>query len=148
MWPFSRSQPNTEVVTASKASGHKWPDCAPIDKADPYWEINNNLNVNGVNYLKREVSPGRWQWVQNEEANRRQHEYEKRKDDLYFALQTRALTTDEEIEALGYGSSLNIRNMVSYRAEEKSRELQNAWFQQRRLQLLARSPLPPPSEES
>lgn len=134
MWPFTR-----DTTTNSPEPKLKWPDCEPLDKSDPYWEFNNNLNCNGINYLKKEVSPGRWQWVENEEANRRQWEREDRKRKLFFALQTRALTPEEEIEALEHGTNLNIENMVSYSPEVKQRELQDAWFQQRRLQLLART---------
>lgn len=136
-WPFGRRSSATANPPEQKKPEYKWPDCAPIDKSDPYWEFNNNMNCNGINYLKKEVEPGRWQWAENEEANRQQLEYEKRKRSLFFALQTRLLTPEEEAEALGHGTSLNIENMVPYREEDKQRELQDAWFQQRRLQMLA-----------
>jgi hypothetical protein len=139
MWPFRKVFEVHGVVPPHIKPKHKWPDCDPVDKSDPYWEFNNNLNINGVNYLKREVAPGRWQWVENEEANRRQWERECRKMELFHALWTRALTQPEEEEAISHGDALNIQNCVPYRAEEKQRELHNAWFQQRRLQMLART---------
>ena len=145
MWPFAKAIKeavagrNTGAVVGAAAPKYKWPDCEPIDKSSPYWEFNNNLNVNGTAYMKSEVSPGRWQWVKDEKSNRRMAEMESKRRNLYWALQTRALSEEEEIKALGYGSGLNIDLNVPYRESDKRRELQDAWFQQRRLQLLART---------
>jgi len=138
MWPFTKRVDRAEQKQDAKEKW-KWPNCAPIDKSDTNWKFNNNLNCNGINYLKKEIEPGRWQWVENEEANQRQWEYQQRKRELFNALWTRTLTVDEEAEAMRHGDSLNIESMVPYHAGNKRRELQDAWSQQRRLQALERS---------
>lgn len=130
-WPFA---PKSAESVPPK---HKWPDCAPPDRTGLYWELNSNLNVNGVNYLKKETAPGRWQWVENEEANKAAREFERRRKELFLALWTRALTPEEEAEAISHGDSLNIESMVPYTEDAKRRELHDAWFQQRRLQQIA-----------
>jgi hypothetical protein len=114
-----------------------WPDTTPIDKDDPFWDLNNNLNVNGTCYKKEEVEPGRWQWVVNEEAERLSREYENHKADLWWALRTRVLSDEEMQEVRSYGDFLNVRPMVSYNAEEKRRELDNALANQAMLQIAA-----------
>lgn len=147
MWPFSKraeapvEQPKPATTISPAKPKYTWPDCEPIDKSDPFWKSNNNMNCNGVQYMKREVSPGRWQWVENEEANRHSAEREARRRFIFAALWTRVLAPEEEAEALAMGNSLNIAPMTPYYAADKQRELNDAWFQQRRLQaLLVESP--------
>lgn len=140
MWTFTKKPLlDVKAIIERAKPKYEWPDCEPIDKSSPYWEFNNNLNVNGIAYMKSEVSPGHWQWIEDEESNRLEAEMESKRRNLYWALQTRVLTEEEEMEAHNYGTSLNLESMVSYREEEKRRELQDAWFQQRRLQMLART---------
>ena len=64
--------------------------------------------------------------------------FESERAQLFFALRTRVLTNAEELRAMELGESLNIQNGVSYFPDQKARELNDAWFAQRRLQLLAK----------
>lgn len=125
-----------------EAARPKWPDTDPIDKSDPHWKSNNNCNINGIPYYKKEVSPGRWQWVVNEESVARQAEYENRKRVLFQSLTTRVVTDDELKEAAAHGYSLNIPLMTPYREEEKSRELCRAFAVQDMLRRSAPPPTP------
>lgn len=104
-----------------------WPDTDAPDKTNPYWEFNNNLNANGVQYKKAEVSPGKWQWIEDEKANQAMADEENHRATLWNALQTRVLTNAEMKEALGYGDRLNVQNMVSYYPEDKKRGLDRAY---------------------
>lgn len=110
-----------------------WPDADPPDKTNEYWEFNNNLNVNGTQYKKVEVVPGKWQWKEDEAAMKFMRDAERHKMELWFALTTRVLTDDELKEAVSYGSFLNLQTMVPYNAEEKSQELTSAFLVQQRL---------------
>lgn len=111
----------------------QWPDTTPIDKTDPYWEFNNNMNVNGTPYHKVEVSPGRWQWVVNEESRKAVVDSDNRKRELLAALRTRVLTDEELREVLAHGDDLNIYNWEPYRPEAKQRELIEALLAQLRI---------------
>lgn len=91
------------------------------------------MNCNGINYHKVEVLPGKWQWVVNEEAERRQHEHNQHRKDLYWALRSRILTDEEMDEVAQYGDSLCIEPMVSYYPAEKKQELNDALLQQFRM---------------
>lgn len=62
---------------------------------------------------------------------------ESKRESLWWALRSRVLTEEEMEEVRRCGSSLNVRDGVSYYAEEKSRELGDALYNQARLQLLA-----------
>lgn len=66
-----------------------------------------------------------------EEAHRR---------DLFQALKTRPLTADERKEALGYRDRLNIEPNTPYFAADKTRELNEAWVVQARIQAAAEAP--------
>lgn len=66
-----------------------------------------------------------------EEAHRR---------DLFQALKTRALSADERKEALGYRDRLNIEPNTPYFAADKTRELNEAWVVQARIQTAAEAP--------
>jgi hypothetical protein len=122
--------------TAEAPAKMEWPDTTPIDKIDPYWEFNNNTNINGIPYFKEEVEPGRWQWVVDKESLQRQRDHEKHKSDLAMALQTRVLTEEEMQEVMEYGIHLFIRNMVSYREEDMQRRFNEAICQQYRLRAI------------
>lgn len=124
------------VKQATKARRQEWPDADPIDKTDPFWEFNNNCSVNGTPYKREEVEPGRWQWVADEKIVRLQNEREARRSELWWALRTRPLTPEEANEVRGWGDSINITPMVSYYAEEKSRERILAFEAQARLQMM------------
>jgi hypothetical protein len=66
-------------------------------------------------------------------------EYESKKYALYHALTTRVLTDDELIKARQYGDSLNIQDNAPYYADQKRRELDNAFA----IQDLLRKQKPP-----
>lgn len=110
-----------------------WPDTDPPDKSNEYWEFNNNLNSNGTQYKKSEVSPGKWQWIVDEAAMKSMREYAQHKHDLWNALTTRVMTDAELKELAAYGSSINTENMQPYNATEKLQELHNALLIQQML---------------
>lgn len=116
---------------------YKWPDTGPIDKSDPYWESNNSFNINGVPYIKAEVSPGKWQWVVDENTQRLDRENDQYKRDLYWALRSRILTDEEMARVKSYGVNLIIESMVPFRTEDKQRELNEALLQQFNMRLAA-----------
>lgn len=115
----------------------KWPDTEAPDKTNPYWEFNNNLNINGVPYKKIEVEEGRWQWKIDEESQQRMRKWEADKSALYVELRTRVLSDEEFERAKSLGLSLVTQNMVSYRENEKRRELDDAFAQQAKLRAIA-----------
>lgn len=121
-WLFSRQPKRT----------YEWPDCEP--------GTCGSVNFGSGQYSAKEVSPGRWQWVYDEEANAWINQMQSRRRELFWALRTRVLTNEEMAEALEHGDSLNIENMVPYTAAEKSRELNEAYYQQARLRSLAAQP--------
>lgn len=109
---------------------YTWPDTSPIDKTDPYWEGNNNVNFNGTHYKKKEVAPGKWRWVINEKIESMLREHQKEKDDLLWALKTRVLSAEEMDLVRTYGTSLVIRPMQSYKESDKQAEFDAALLQQ------------------
>lgn len=123
-----------KVVDAVKPK-HKWPDTDPIDKSDPYWECNNNMNCNGTAYKKEEVERGRWQWVVDEKMMKYARDREQHRQDLYWALRSRVLSDDEMREILQYGDGLNVTPNTPYYAADKAKELNEALLQQHRLRL-------------
>lgn len=94
-------------------------------------------SVDGTQYVYKEISPGKCQWVVNVEATNYLREQEAKRSRLYFALRTRVLTTEEWGEVIKYGDRLNIDSGRGYYAEEKSRELNNAYLQQFLLRMSA-----------
>lgn len=67
-------------------------------------------------------------------------------DRLVEAMRTRVLTEDEETRALRLGERLTAPRSWSYRSSDSQRyyeakELNDLWFQQRRLQFLAKGVL-------
>lgn len=74
------------------------------------------------------------------------YKFYKHREDLYHALRTRVLTPAEEKEAYRMGDSLHepcdgSGSGCTYSDDDKvaaSRELNDAWYQQRRLQMLAK----------
>lgn len=115
----------------------EWPDADPPDKSDPYWEFNNNLNLNGTQYKKVEVEAGKWQWKVDEEIEKYKRDEQLRKDNLYWALRSRVLTAEEMAEIERLGASLIIREMVPYKESEKQKELNDALLQQFLLRQIA-----------
>jgi hypothetical protein len=97
--------------------------------------------INGVPYVKKEVSPGHWQYVVDDEAIKAEAEDQKRRDDLLWALKTRVLTDKEMEEVRQYGDTLLVHNGQPYREEEVSRELNDLLFQQFRLRTASGMPL-------
>jgi hypothetical protein len=103
-----------------KANNPQWPDTTPPDKTDKYWELNNNLNVNGVQYLKKEVSPGKWQWVVDDDAMKSMADYEQKRWELFSAIGTRKLTHEE---LMGVDPLLGAQPMTPYFPCEKYAEI-------------------------
>lgn len=118
-----------------KKPEYVWPDCPPPDEKRQYL----GCNINGINYKPSEISPGCWQWVVNEEAEKRIRDEEAHRANLYWALRSRVLNDEEMAEVERYGSSLNIQLMVSYSPHEKEMELNNALLQQFRLREIAKA---------
>lgn len=114
-----------------KANKPQWPNTTAPDKTNPYWEFNNNLNVNGVQYQKVEVSPGRWQWAVDDKAMKAMQDYEDAKWKLFFDLSRRKLTHKE---LMGVHIGMNVRNMESFFAVDKYAELYDALVAQWELQ--------------
>jgi hypothetical protein len=105
----------------------------PIDKSDPFWEFNNNLNENGVQYHKVEATKGCWKWVVDEDAMKWKRERREHQDSLYYALRTRVLTKAEMKEVDSMGWWITVHEMQSYNELEKRREFDDAMLQQFRL---------------
>lgn len=129
--PSVEAQARTPVTATSKKL--EWPKTTAPDKTDPYWEINNNLNNNGTEYRKVEVSPDHWEWQVDKAAMEAGARYEQQRRDLYWALRSRVLTDDEMAEVTRYGDGLNVEPMVPYRPADKAIELNDALLQQFRL---------------
>lgn len=104
----------------------KWPHTTAIDKSDPHWEFNNNLNSNGVTYMKKELTPGDWQWVVNEEAKCAKEKFYQDRYELAIALSTRVLDSAEMIRALKIGSDLYIRDMTPYSQRDMDAKFEHA----------------------
>ena len=82
--------------------------------------------MNGIQYKKAEVSPGKWQWVVDERTMKYMVEWNNHRRELFEALSSRVLTDAEMKEVQSYGLHLNIEPNVSYSPEDKARELSNA----------------------
>lgn len=137
-WGPPSAIPLTKDKIVSLATAEKkWPDTAPPDKTDKFWEFNNNLNVNGTPYKKEEVAPGKWQWAVDKESQRRSWQYEREKSELYMALRTRVVSDAEFDRAKSLGLSLVTQPMVSYRESDKQNELNEAFLQQFKLRQIA-----------
>jgi hypothetical protein len=124
-----------KVSIARPKPKYEWPDMAPPDKSNPYWEGNLNMNVNGVQYKGAEVSPGKWQWVIDDGAMKQMADMEAHRRALFWALRSRVLTDDEMREVTQYGDGLNIDTGMPYYAADKAKELNEALLQQQRLRL-------------
>jgi len=83
------------------------------------------MNVNGTQYKKAEVSPGKWQWVVDEKAMKDMVERDNHRRELFAALSSRVLTDAEMKEVQSYGSNLNLEWNVPYYPEQKAQELSN-----------------------
>lgn len=114
-----------------KAHNPQWPDTTPIDKSDPYWEINNNLNANGTPYHKVEVSSGKWQWQVDEKAQQWQRDYENKKWELYGSLSSRKLSRAELINVY---PGMNVSPMTSYFQVDIDAQMYDALVKQWELQ--------------
>lgn len=88
---------------------------------------------NGVPY--KCSSDGKW--VINKEAVVDQEKEQKHKYDLYWALRSRVLTSDEMKEVEQYGIYLIVTPMTPFDESEKNREFNDALLQQFRLRLAA-----------
>lgn len=118
----------------------EWPNTTPIDKSNPYWEFNNNMNANGTQYRKTEVEPGKWQWTIDQEAMESKARSDQARRDLYWALRTRVLTADEMSRVQQMGLWLVTEENVSYYEADKQRELNDALLQQFKLRIAAEKP--------
>lgn len=115
----------------------KWPDASPpcdIRKpsCDDYDYFTSHA-ISGLPYRRKEVSPGHWQYVVNEEQLKFEAEDQKRRDDLRWALASRVLTDKEMDEVRQEGIGLLTCNGQPYREEEVQRQLNDLLFQQFRL---------------
>lgn len=122
-----------KVKIPRPANEKVWPDTDAPDKSNPYWEFNNNINSNGVQYHKVEVSPDKWQWIVDEPAMKSLRDEEAHKTALWRALTTRVLTEAELKEVGSYGSYLNVPSNTSYDPSQKLQELHNALLIQQML---------------
>lgn len=122
------------------ASKIEWPNTTPIDKSDPYWEINNNRNINGTQYRKTEVEPGKWQWTIDQEAMESKARSAQARRDLYWALRTRVLTADEMSRVQQMGLWLVTEENTPYYEANKQREFNEALLQQFKLRIAAEKP--------
>lgn len=113
----------------------QWPGCCPPQPGVLCESFSNGYEQ----YKRSEVSPGRWQWVVDEDAMEASRRYETRRRNLYWALRSRVLSEEEMAEVGRWGDRLNIEPMVSYSAPEKARELNDALLQQFRLRAAAMS---------
>lgn len=106
--------------------------------------------VNGVPYKQDEAG----EWIVDKESQSRLLEYSaaenKRKDDLYFALRSRVLSSEEMAEVQRLGTQLLVRMnggmSQSYREDELEKRLNEALLQQLRLQAVAPPKSYPPRQ--
>lgn len=107
--------------------GKEWPECAPPDPADPYGEVNNNLNVNGTQY---KCSPeGRW--VVDEKSMQALAEYEAERRQFASDISTRKLSPKE---LMRLSPKVNLFPNETYYAAGKYAELYEMLAKQWELQ--------------
>lgn len=114
----------------------EWPNTTAPVKEDKW--AGGAMGINNLMYKKEEVSPGKWQWVIDRKSMAVTAKLETHRRNLYWALRSRVLTEKEMDEVTQYGDTLNIEQMVPYRAEEKMKELNDALLQQQRLRSAVR----------
>lgn len=109
-------------------------DAKIYDCAKPYhiMEISNGYQ----SFKEVEVSVGKCKIVEDIEAEETTRKIEDRRDELWEALQTRALTQKEMKEARRIGKYINISPMQPYMEIDKQKERDEAWLQQARLQAI------------
>jgi hypothetical protein len=128
---------NGEKVTIAKPKPeYEWPNVAPPKAGQSYGSLSDGSHQ----YKVSEVSPGKWQWVVDTDAEEFIARMDAKRRALFNALTRRPLTDDELKEAAAYGSSLNIENNVSYYANEKQQELTRAFAVQQMLRAQALAP--------
>ena len=128
--PKLGSIPRPEPEAAAK---YEWPFCEP-DTDDCYC---CGMSVNGTQYRKKEISPGIWQWVVDDEAMQHMRDQERERQTLWWDLRTRVLNNDEMERVRRYGSYLNTPSGGSYNCHEKALELNAALAKQAELRILA-----------
>jgi hypothetical protein len=109
----------------------QWPDTTPPDKTDPNWEFNNNMNLNGIQYLKVEVSPGKWQWQVNQAVMAEEYKEESDRRHLFYSLSRRKLTHEE---LMHIDDNINVQMNVAFNQNDKYVELYDFLVQQWELQ--------------
>lgn len=119
------------------AAKYKWPDCESPEEERERGVFGIGMSINGTPYCKKEVEPGKWQWVIDEAGVQFKRDEENRRRDLWWALRSRVLNDEEMEQVRSYGEHLNVREMVSYNATEKALELNDALHKQALLQLAA-----------
>lgn len=149
-------------ITFKDESGYEYPYCAPPG----FCESPRYDDKRGGYLTKVEVAPGSWMWgrdLEKEEENRESADKEnKRRGALWTALLTRVLTEEEMQEVLKLGDAINEYYYVSYSScgftsvgstiEEMNRQHQRAmqrmtaYYNQARLQLLAKGAKWPTSD--
>ncbi len=135
MWPFKKKPiaASAEGATGVAKKEYEWPYCAPIDKTDPYWETNNNCNMNGVQYHKVECPDGRWKWDVNEHAMEWIRAREDEQLELARAFQSRLLTDEELARVMSYGSHIFVREMQAFYQRDVDAKFQAAMMFQNAL---------------
>lgn len=89
-------------------------------------------------YKMAETStPGRCDWVIDEEAMAIFAKMEKDRADLYWALRTRPISDEDMERVRKLGLALVTQSGVSYREEDKQHELNDALLQQYRIREIA-----------
>lgn len=95
-------------------------------------------SVNGIPCYKKEVSPGVFTLIVNEEARQKNEQRNKaeqaKKNHLMCAMVTRLVTGEEMLEIMKYGEMLNITPGVSYEPIKKTLELQHLYCMQALIQ--------------
>lgn len=122
--------PFLEKLQTDKTVKHIWPN---TDEPLPS-EGDGGVMISGSEiYHKKQVDPGKWQWVRDYEAEEQSQEEQNKKHELWVALSTRVLSDDEMKRVVQYGSYINVEPNVGHNPSEKLMEIQNALIIQQML---------------
>lgn len=124
------------ALTILIASGVAVPADKPKAKAKPECDSNGLTSSGSGGGRMYQCVDGKF--VEDQEAEKQFAEGEAKRRKLFRDMQIRVLTDAEEASAVDYGDRLNIDMESTYLPEQKQKELNNAWYQQRRLQVLAK----------
>jgi hypothetical protein len=96
-----------------------------------------SMSTGWTQYKAVDAPGGRCRWVVDEDAMKWAADMERHRQELWWALRSRPLTDAEMADVAQMGVSLTVGAGVSYREEEKMRELSDALLQQFRLKAVA-----------